>query len=54
MIKQGAKPPTIVGREGGNEVIKKILFKMTGRHWCDFEKFLKSDEVIVSKLLCNI
>ena len=54
MIKQGAKPPMIVGREGGNEAIKIILLKMMERHWCDFEKFLKSAEVIVSKLLCNI
>ena len=54
MIKQGAKPPTNVGREGGGQEIKKILLKMMGRHWCDFEKFLKSAEVIVSKLLCNI
>ena len=54
MIKQGAKPPTIVGREGGNEAIKTILLKMMGRHWCDFEKLFKSTEVIVSKLLCNI
>ena len=54
MIKQGAQPPTIVGREGGGHEIKKILIKMMGRHWCDFEKILKSAEVIVSKLLCNI
>ena len=54
MIKQGANPPTIVGREGGNEAIKTILLKMMGRHWCDFEKLFKSTEVIVSKLLCNI
>ena len=54
MIKQGAKPPTNVGREGGGQEIKKILLKIMGRHWFDFEKFLKSAEVIVSKLLCNI
>ena len=28
MIKQGAKPPTNVGREGGGQEIKKILLKM--------------------------
>ena len=54
MIKQGAKPPKNVGREGGGQEIKKILLKMMGRHWWDFEKFLKFAEFIVNKLLCNI
>ena len=54
MIKQGAKTPTGVGRTGGNQEIKNILLKMMGRHWCDFEKFVKSAEVIDSELLCNI
>ena len=41
MIKQGAKD---VG-------IKKVLLKMMGRHWTDFEKFFKSAEDIVSELI---
>ena len=54
MIKQGAKPPMVIGRKGGNQEIKKVLLKMMGRHWYDFEKFVNSAEVIVSELLCNI
>ena len=53
MIKQGAKTPTVVGKSGGNQEVRKILLKMMGRHWCDFEKFLKSAEVIVLELLRN-
>ena len=41
MIKQGAKD---VG-------IKKVFLKIMGRHWTNFEKFFKSVEVIVSKLI---
>ena len=47
MIKQVAKPPTIVGREGGNEAIKTNLLKMMGRHWCDFENFTTTKFTII-------
>ena len=51
MIKQGAKPPTVIGRKGGNQEIKKVLLKMMGRHWCEFEKLVKSAEFFLNYVI---